>query len=260
MLQGTRERTGGSSVDGVKLRRQTSVIAAAAAAVARHPVAFARAVVRLPLEMEAAARIASLPVIELTSLIAGTEQIPIRAASVESRHGWSLGAAEQFVLQALIRGRVCRTVFEIGTFNGGTTRLLAESLPDDGRVWTMDLPPDVFDAVQSPAGFEGRSVGVAYRTSPAAGKIVQLLGDSRHFDFAPYEQSADLVLVDAGHEYANGIVDTRTALRIVRSGGVVVWDDFEPYWHGLVNGICDAMEGRTFGRLAGTSLAVYSHL
>jgi hypothetical protein len=38
----------------------------------------------------------------------------------------------------------------------------------------------------------------------------------------------------------------------------VLWDDFEPYWHGLVNGICDAMAGRRLGRLAGTALAVYS--
>lgn len=42
-------------------------------------------------------------------------------------------------------------------------------------------------------------------------------------------------------------------------GGVVVWDDFEPYWHRLVNGICDEMGGRTFCRLAGTSLAVYDN-
>ena len=65
------------------------------------------------------------------------------------------------------------------------------------------------------------------------------------------------MLVDAGHEYENGVADTLNALRIVRPGGIILWDDFEPYWHGLVRGICDAMESRKLCRLAGTALAVY---
>jgi len=110
---------------------------------------------------------------------------------------------------------------------------------------------------QAPAGFAGSEVGVAYRDSAHAYKITQLLGDSSDFDFSRYEGSADLVLVDAGKEYANGIADTRAALSLVRPGGIVLWDDFEPYWHGFVNGICDAMRGRRLCRLAGTALAVY---
>ena len=61
----------------------------------------------------------------------------------------------------------------------------------------------------------------------------------------------------ARHEYENGIADNRAALRLVRAGGIVLWDDVEPYWHGLVNGIGDAMAGRTPCRLAGTSLGAY---
>lgn len=242
----------------MSLVRNGRLVAAAARAAGRSPLTFLRAAARLPLEMEAAARIASLPAIELASLTGETREVPIRLAPGDSRHDWCLGAAEQLVLQALIHARGCRTVFEIGTFDGGTTRVLAETLPDEGKIWTIDLPPDVFDATQSPTGFRGADVGVAYRTSDAADKITQLFGDSLRFDFSAYEESADLVLVDAGHEYANGVADTRTALRLVRPGGLVVWDDFEPYWHGLVNGICDGMHGRTFGRLAGTSFAVYA--
>jgi hypothetical protein len=65
------------------------------------------------------------------------------------------------------------------------------------------------------------------------------------------------VLVDGGHEYENGVADTLAALVLVRPGGIVLWDDFEPYWHGLVNGISDAMRGRRICRLAGTAFAVY---
>ena len=206
----------------------------------------------MPLEQQAAARIASLPVVELADLIGDVNGMTVNVAPKGERHDWSLGAAEQVILQLLIRARGCSTAFEIGTFNGGTTRVLAEALPEEGRVWTIDLPSTDFDSTQAPDGFRGAQVGVAYRDSPAVGKITQLFGDSLEFDFAGFESSADLVLVDGGHEYEHGFADTRTALRLVRPGGLVLWDDFEPYWHGLVNGICDAMHGCEFGRLAGT--------
>jgi predicted O-methyltransferase YrrM len=226
-------------------------------AAARDPRGLAKDVARLPLEREAAALISTLPVVELSDLTGDTARASVSVPPRSTRHDWSLGTAEQIVLQLLVRVRGCRTAFELGTFNGATTRVIAEALPSDGKVWTLDLPEAQFDATQRPPGMDARGVGAAYRSSPAASKIIQLFGDSLDFDFAPYAWSADLVLVDAGHEYANGLADTNTALGIVRSGGIILWDDFTPYWHGLVRGICDAMDGRPFGRLAGTALATY---
>lgn len=194
---------------------------------------------------------------EVADITGDTPEIHVRLAAKSSRHDWSLGAAEQLILQVLIRTRGYRTAFEIGTFNGGTTRLLAETLPQDGRVWTIDLPQREFDATQAPANFDGSQVGAAYRDSRVAHKVTQILADSLQFNFHQFEQIADLVLVDGGHEYANGFADTKTAMRLVRPQGIVLWDDFQPYWYGLVNGICDAMGGRRFGRLAGTSYAIY---
>lgn len=222
----------------------------------RNPTRLARDVARLPLEREARLRMEALPLVELAD-VAGASEAQVRLPGRETRHAWSLGVAEQIVLQVLVRARGVRTAFEIGTFNGGTTRLLAESVPEDGVVRTLDLPPATFDSTQGPERFSGSDIGRAYRDSPAAAKIEQLYGDSRIFDFSPYAGSADLVLVDGGHDYELGYADSQAALSIVRPGGVVLWDDFEPYWHGLVNGICDAMEGRSLGRLAGTALAIH---
>ncbi len=200
-----------------------------------------------------------MPSFELSDLTHGVTELEVRLGLRAGRHDWSLGAAEQLVHTDAHQGHAgYRTAFEIGTFNGGTTRLLAETLPDDGKVWTIDLAPSDFDATQAPEGFAGSQVGLAYRDSPAAGKITQLFGNSLVYDFSAYRRSADLVLVDAGHEYPNGLVDSRSALALVRPGGLILWDDFAPYWHGLVNGICDAMTGRDLRRLAGTALAVYS--
>jgi len=225
--------------------------------VAREPVQYLRQVGRLPLELQAEARIKAQPSYELADLAGDVIEVPVSLAQPDSRHAWSLGAAEQLIIQVLLRARDCRTAFEIGTFNGGTTRMLAETLPDDGRVITIDLDPASFDASQAPAAFRGAQVGEAYRDTPAAHKITQLLGDSLTYDFSDHYRTADVVLVDAGHEYPNGLADTKTALKLLKPGGLILWDDYAPYWHGLVNGICDAMAGRTFGPIAGTSLAVY---
>ena len=227
---------------------------------AAHPSRTARGIFRLPLEQDAAARIAALPALELVELVPGGKNYDVTVGLQSARHSWSLGSSEQMILQILLRGRGCTKVFEIGTFNGGTTRLLAESLPDGGKVWTIDLPPTEYDATQDPAGFTGADVGAAYLLSPAAAKVHQLRGNSLEFDFSEFEGLMDLVLVDGGHEYANGFSDSLTALRLLRPGGVVVWDDFEPQWPGLVCGVCDAMGDHRLARLTKTPFAVYATL
>ena len=176
---------------------------------------------RLPLQRQASARLKSLPIVELSDLTNGVGEVAIRLPQSTTRHAWSLGVAEQISLQVLIRSRGCKTAFEIGTFNGGTTRILAETLPDEGHVWTIDLPTAQFDATQAPASFDGAQIGIAYRDSPAAHKITQLIGDSLSYDLSSYEQCADLVIVDGGHEYHHGLSDTRSALQLVRPGGMV---------------------------------------
>lgn len=153
-----------------------------------------------------------------------------------------------------------KTIFEIGTFDGATTAVLAEAQASvgDGDVFTLDLPADRFDATQDPEAFDGSMVGHMFRGHPQAGRITQLRGDSLSFDFSPWWGQADIVLVDAAHDEIHGRADSRTALQLVRSGGLVFWDDFSPYWHGLVRGVCEATSGRPLRRIVGTTFAVLS--
>lgn len=216
----------------------------------------ARYTARGPLELAAGRTLHALPELQLVELT-GPLRVDVALAPAASRHAWSLHATDQVALQAIVAGRGVRTAFEIGTFNGGTTRVLAEAVPADGRVVTLDLPPAQFDATQHPDSFRGEQVGEAYRDSPAVDKIEQLLVDSRHFDPTPHAGRFDLVLVDGAHDHEHGLADTATALRLVAPGGVVLFDDFTPYWHGLVRGITTAMRGRHLARVAGTALGVH---
>ena len=224
-----------------------------AKAVRRAPL---RALARAPLELEAGRVLNGLPLLHLAEV---SGPVSFKATVSDSWAAWNLHTTDQIALQAIVLGRGARTAFEIGTFNGATTRLLAETLPDNGWVATLDLPPAAFDETQHPQDLAGSQVGAAYQASPAAGKIRQLLQDSLSFDPTSYAGRCDVVLVDGAHDYEHGVADTATALKLVASGGVILFDDFEPYWHGLVRGIVTAMQGQHLGRVAGTAFGVHVH-
>lgn len=219
------------------------------------PRKLAHGLAKYPFVLAAERRMGRLPQLQLVELLESPVH-EVRLTMSASRHPWSFGAAEQIVLQMLIADRGVHCAFEIGTFNGGTTAMIAENLPDDGRVVTVDLPDEAFDATQHPDAFGASDVGSVHRASPASHKVEEVRVDSLRLDATPWRAWADLVLVDGAHDYEHGFSDTRSALQIVKPGGIVLWDDFDPYWHGLVNGILDAAGNRPVGRLAGLPLAV----
>jgi SAM-dependent methyltransferase len=222
-----------------------------------NPGQFFRQWARFPLVYGAGSAIEALPQLQPQDVILGPAVEMSLASSAADLRDWSLGVTERLVINAMIRDRGIRDVFEIGTFNGGTTRMMAEAIPADGRVVTLDLPPYAFDATQAPHEFIGAQVGSAFKGSDVEPRITQLLADSKTFDPTPYAGQFDLVLVDGAHDYEHGIVDSRTALRLVRPGGVILWDDFEPYWWGLVHAIIETLSGHHLARLSGTSLAIH---
>lgn len=165
------------------------------------------------------------------------EAVPVDLGTVTYRLS-NLDPFEQYVLGALTRLRQPRRIFEIGTYDGASTLLLARNSAG-AEVFTLDLP--AADATSATVVEETRNatagVGSRFRESPEATKITQLLGDSRTFDFSPWVGTVDLVLVDGGHDYACVHADTANALRLLRSGGVVIWDDYVPAWPDVVRAV-----------------------
>jgi predicted O-methyltransferase YrrM len=219
---------------------------------------FVRSWVRFPLSFRAeqtASRVPSLTVNEMLQDF-GIEQMVLDARGTGSDlHDWGLRPFEQEILVTLITSSGFTNIFEIGTFDGGTTRLLACAGGADSTVHTIDLPPAEFDETQSPEAFDSSMVGWKFANTPEAGRIVQLLGDSTTFDFSPWFGQIDLVFVDGGHDHRHGRADSRNALRMVRPGGLIVWDDFVPFWWGLVEGVVEMCDGRDLKRISGTNFA-----
>jgi predicted O-methyltransferase YrrM len=168
------------------------------------------------------------------------------------------------VLCALAKLLDCRTVFEIGTYRGEATWLLARNLPAL-QVFTLDLPN--LEAAEHVAleltdrgeYFTHWERGTKFAGTSESARITQLKGDSATFDFSPYLGQMDLVYIDASHSYSYVKSDTEAALRMLAPGGTIVWDDYTHYpgLYAYLNELATGLD-KPILHLLETRLAVYS--
>ncbi len=129
-----------------------------------------------------------------------------------------VGLIEGRFLQMLVRLTSARKILELGMFTGYSTLMMAEALPDEGRLITCEIDPKAeaiarkyFD--QSPHGHK-----IAIRMGPALDTIKTLTGP------------LDLVFIDADKvNYSNYY---ETCFPLVKPGGLIVADNV--LWSGKV--------------------------
>ncbi|MCP4246658.1 MAG: hypothetical protein GY778_06385 [bacterium] len=146
-------------------------------------------------------------------------------------HGVFPGEAGLLVAELVAILQPLRT-FEIGTFRGSKTALIAMNTPDAARIFTLDLPLTelIPDRITDKHLIEisSKRVGECFRSTPwNESKITQLYGNSETFDFSPYYESMDFVVIDASHSRRYVFGDTMQAFQMVRPGGVLLWHDYE---------------------------------
>jgi hypothetical protein len=136
---------------------------------------------------------------------------------------------------------------------------MAECRP---TVFTLDLDP----AADRPKGLKlGQAVrsvldsyqGVFFRDTEAAGRIVQLHGDSRRFDYSAWRGNIDFIFIDAGHTYEFVANDTDKAFQMLARGGIVVWHDYAPKSRDVVAFARELSRTRPLFWVRDTSLLVY---
>jgi predicted O-methyltransferase YrrM len=126
---------------------------------------------------------------------------------------------------------------EFGTFTGRTAYNLA--LNTSEKIHTVDIGRNV-DAQSNVAGlnYPDYTPGEVFISDPEVSDQIKLiLGDSREIDFSPYYGKMGMVIVDGGHSYEVAKSDTEQALRMLRDGGIIVWDDYSPVWPGVMRAI-----------------------
>ena len=141
----------------------------------------------------------------LEELLAETEKIT-------GRSRWSIGKVEGKLLQLLIKISDARRVVEVGTFTGYSALAMAEALPQNGRLTTLEN------------GREFADIALRYfEKSPYGRKIQLIFGPALQSLNAMPDNSQDFVFIDADKPSYGVYFDE--ALRILRSGGIILVDN-----------------------------------
>jgi hypothetical protein len=145
----------------------------------------------------------------------------------------SFNLQDQVALMTLLRDRRPSLVFEIGTYNGNTTRLMALNLPE-ARIHTLDLPQDLSDEQLRHSDLPKddfhliakRCVGEAFLSDPGITNVTQHFGDSATWDFSPVH-GADFLFIDGSHTFQYIRSDTIRSAEAAAERATIVWHDFD---------------------------------
>jgi predicted O-methyltransferase YrrM len=196
----------------------------------------------------------------IDDLFPGLSAVPVNVRVFDAVWGDS-GNTETVEMLCRLAKSGRTPVVEIGTFRGRTTYQLAANC--DGPIYTIDIAqplPDEREENVERQAYPSYTPGELLADAPAAirGKITQLIGDSRLLDLSRLHGTIGLVYVDAGHSYDACRSDSDLAMRLIRPGGVIVWDDYGDYWPGVKRAIDKLAETRTMHVLRRLGLVVFA--
>jgi predicted O-methyltransferase YrrM len=88
-------------------------------------------------------------------------------------------------------------------------------------------------------------------------RIELVVGDSREIDFSNLYGTMGMVIVDGGHSYEVAKSDTENALRLVRSGGIIAWDDYGDFWPGVKRAVDDLIAPHQLMKFENEGIVLY---
>ena len=140
------------------------------------------------------------------------EELLSETEKITGRSRWSVGKVEGKLLQMLIKISNARQVVEVGTFTGYSALAMAEALPQDGVLTTLESSREFADIAQR-----------YFEKSPYGYKIQLKLGPALQSLQAIPDNSEDFVFIDADKPSYGLYFDE--AMRILRSGGIIFVDN-----------------------------------
>lgn len=132
---------------------------------------------------------------------------------------WSIGKIEGKLLQLLVKISGARNAIEIGTFTGYSALIIAEALPEDGRLITCETNP------------KHAEIALRYfRKSPQGSKIRLELKPAIETLRGIADNSVDFVFIDADKPSYGRYFDE--AMRILHAGGLIFVDNV--FWRNKI--------------------------
>lgn len=193
----------------------------------------------------------------------GSILLSIPGSQIARTRSMVLPLTDLLSVTAICAARLPKRVFEIGTFTGSTTLLMALNTSDDTKLFTLDLEPREFPkSLLNSDGKPMYEAGSLFHEEPIAAKITQLYGRSDCFDFSSYFGTIDLVYIDAEHSREAVLRDSENAMKMLSLGGMIIWDDYR--WlpeHseciGVTHALNELSEKWNIRQLSNTRLAIF---
>ncbi len=144
---------------------------------------------------------------------------------------FSILVEEALGLGMLMKKCQATRAFEFGTHRGVSSTQLAANLPEQGQLFTLDLPRSnthTHFTVENAAEKEVANYPVKGDLIPEElRKKVTLSGAGfeQLFDPTPYAESMDFIFVDAAHTIEYVVNDSEKAWAMLKPGGIVAWHD-----------------------------------
>ena len=168
---------------------------------------------------------------------------------------------EAYYIAAMVKILQPKRVFEFGTFDGRTTLQMALNSPH-AKIYTLDLPMDNIESILNilPEPDEKcvlrRPQVKCFHNHSTSDMIIQLVGDSRTFDFSPFIGRIDFVFVDGAHSMSFVKSDTENALKMVSQNGIIVWHDYARGCPGVYNVLNKLNQSLNLSHILETTLVV----
>ncbi len=148
----------------------------------------------------------------------------LSAPSTLSFHHNASTTAHPFWEDALGNERTSvREMLEIGAFEGRTTEFAARLFPN-ARITCIDPWIDYAEMPDLPRAeecFRRNTANIAQRIRAIKGfssfVLPRLLDQGEQFD---------VVFIDGSHAYADVVIDSMYGWRLLKGGGVLIWDDY----------------------------------
>lgn len=169
------------------------------------------------------------------------ERITYAVDVADAVHGW-MGRPELLWLARQASG--CKVIVEMGTFHGRSAKAMTLAQAERGHLycvdlfnWTSELNPrlSVFEAAHKNLWPELQSKRVSLIKASTQAGAAQLIKAG---------VKADMVFIDACHDYGPVLADIRDAKRLLNPGGLLCGHDFNPVeYPGVVRAVTEQVPG-----------------
>lgn len=153
-------------------------------------------------------------------------------------HGWFMNATQ---LESIIRSKSIKIVIEVGSWLGCSTRFIASSIDEGGKVYAVDT---WLGSPNEPVHMQDPRLPYLYQQflsnvkhSGLCHKIIPVRMNSLEASKA-LNVKADLIYIDAGHDTESVMLDILTWNDHLKENGVMCGDDWG--WISVQNGVLKA--------------------